>query len=134
MGLVQLSKLDAMVSIRSKAASAVTRKLADIGVSYCATDHMDTASNYKLIVHLRKGQRCDDIKARMREHGVICGGGVYEIPCHQQPVFQDVFYDKGELAVTDEYCPRHICPPITSGTTTADVTAINQALGKVLRG
>ncbi len=134
MGLVQLSKLDAMVAVRSKAASAVASKLNNIGASYCATDHMEFASNYKMIVHLHEGQHCDDIKARMKEHEVNCGGGVYEIPCHLQPVFRDVFYDKGELAVTGEYCPRHICPPITSGTTAADITVINQALEKVLHG
>jgi perosamine synthetase len=131
-GLIQLAKLDKMVSHRMAAASKVARHLDGLGYRYCRTDHMDKASTYKFIVHLKKGQRYDVIKNKMSELGVGCGGGVYELPCHLQPVFKDVPHNVQELSVTETYCPLHICPPITSGTSQIDIETINNALTKVL--
>lgn len=132
MGLTMLSKLDAMVGRRSDAVAKVAAKLDQLGVEYCRTDHMDQASNYKFIIRLGAGQALDDIKSKMRALDVACGGGVYEVPCHLQPVFSDIAYEKSELAVTEALCPRHICPPITSGTTADDINSINRALEEVL--
>lgn len=132
MGSLQLTKLDSMVKHRMNAASEVARHLDALGVSYCSTTHMDQASTYKFIVHLKEGQRQDQLKADLAKQGVTCGGGVYELPCHLQPVFKDVPFDARELAVTEEWCPRHICPPITSGTSPADIEEIKSALTKVL--
>ena len=131
MGLVMLTKLDAMVARRSQAAAKIAMKLDQLGVEYCRTDHMDQASNYKFIIRLAEGKGYEDFKARLREEGVACGGGVYEVPCHLHPVFRDIPYEEGELAVTEALCPRHICPPITSGTTTDNIESMNRALEKV---
>lgn len=131
MGLVMLGKLDAMVGRRSAAAAKIAARLDQLGVGYCRTDHMDQASQYKFIVRLAEGQDFEDIKARLHDEDVACGGGVYEVPCHLHPVFQDIPFEKAELSVTETFCPRHICPPITSGTTMDDVEVINRALEKV---
>jgi dTDP-4-amino-4,6-dideoxygalactose transaminase len=121
-----------MVATRQAAADLVTARLRQIGVGCCDTSHMDAASQYKLIVRLPAGISADAAKQALAAEGVICGGGVYEVPCHRQPVFADISFDPAELAVTDEWCPRQICPPITSGTTAADANRIADALAKVL--
>ena len=131
-GLIQLAKLDKMVAHRMAAAAKVASHLDSLGYTYCRTDHMDQASTYKFIVHLKPGQRFEAVKAATQAEGVACGGGVYELPCHLQPVFKDVPHDPAELKVTEEWCPRHVCPPITSGTSESDVEAINKALTKAL--
>ncbi len=131
-GLVQLAKLDEMVGRRQRAADIVCAKLDELGVPYCRTDHMDQASHYKLIVRLTDGRTYADVKKEMAEQGVNCGGGVYEVPCHRQPVFADIPHDPEELANTEEWCPRHVCPPITSGTTEEDARRIASAFEKVL--
>ncbi|WKW51473.1 DegT/DnrJ/EryC1/StrS family aminotransferase [Rhodomicrobium lacus] len=133
MGLVQLAKLDRMVKTRTDAARIVSNRLRQIGVDFCETSHMDQASTYKLIVRLPDGVSADAVKKKLAERGVICGGGVYEVPCHLQPVFADIPCDRADLKATEIWCPRQICPPITSGTTPADAdriaTAMVEALG-----
>src|SRR5256712_411585 len=88
LGLIQLRKLPAMLKRRSIAARAITRQLDRAGLQYCRTDHMDAASNYKLIVLLPEGRALESVKKALAAEGVILGGGVYEIPCHRQPVFE----------------------------------------------
>ena len=132
MGSLQLAKLDGMVGHRMRRASEVARHLDGLGVGYCSTIHMDQASTYKFIVHLKGGLDQDKVKSDMKELGVICGGGVYELPCHLQPVFGDIPFNAEELVVTEEWCPRHICPPITSGTTQEEIEEIKSALTKAL--
>lgn len=131
-GLVQLAKLDRMTAARQAAVDVAAARLDKIGVSYCDTSHMDKASQYKFIIRLPQGWDMEAVKQAMNAHGVICGGGVYEVPCHKQPVFADVPFEAAELAVTDAWCPRHICPPITSGTTAEDAGRIADALAEVL--
>lgn len=132
MGLVQLGKLDAMVAARSRAAAQVAALLREIGISYCDTSHMEQASQYKFIIHIPENYSVDKIKQSLQEMGVVCGGGVYEVPCHQQPVFADMEFNKEELKVTEIWCSRHLCPPITSGTTDQDTKRICSALRQVL--
>jgi len=131
MGLIMLDKLDAMVGRRSSAVRGVTQQLDRLGIEYCDTSHMEQASQYKFIIRLQNGMEYEEAKSRLREEGVNCGGGVYEIPCHLHPVFKDISYSEGDLSVTEEHCPRHICPPITSGTTDDDVVVINRSLEKL---
>lgn len=131
-GLVQLAKLDRMVAARQRAVDIVASRLRKANVAYCDTSHMDRASQYKFIVRLPDGRSAEQVKKDLAAQGINCGGGVYEVPCHLQPVFADVPYRKEELGVTETWCPRHICPPITSGTTPEDAERIGGALAAAL--
>ncbi len=132
LGLVQLAKLDGMIHARAGAADRVTQALKKAGVGYCDTSHMERASNYKLIVRLPPDTRASVVKEALAKKRVICGGGVYDVPCHQHPVFKDIPYAKDELRATETWCPRHICPPVTSGLRTGEAERIAQALVDVL--
>lgn len=132
MGLVQLAKLDVMVATRQSAVEVIAARLDMLGISYCSTSHMDRASQYKFIIRLPLNRSMEEAKKALTEFGVFCGGGVYEVPCHLQPVFAEIPAVKSDLAATEEWCPRHICPPITSGTTTEDANQIADAIEKVL--
>lgn len=131
-GLVQLAKLDQMTERRRQAAEIVSERLRKLGVGYCSTSHMDRASFYKLIVRLPDRFTPEQVKKALADRGVICGAGVYDVPCHLQPVFRDLPCDRSRLAITEEWCPRHICPPITSGTTEEEAVKIADALEEVL--
>ena len=120
MGTIQLAKLDDMVGRRQAAVSVVSAALKDNDIDYCDTSHLDQCSQYKFIIPVPKAKDPTTVKKNLAEKGIFCGGGVYEVPCHLQPVFNDIEYESTNLAVTTEYCPRHICPPITSGTTKED--------------
>lgn len=131
MGLVQLRKLDRMISARSAAAGRLANLLKELRVDYCDTSHMDAASTYKFIVKTPDALEASAIRKRLSDLGVHCGGGVYEIPCHLQPVFKDIQHDPAELANTEKWCPRHICPPITSGTSDTDIEQMMRAMKTV---
>ena len=74
----------------------------------------------------------DTTKAKLKDVGIICGGGVYEVPCHKQPVFSEIYFDPKELSETEALCPQQICPPITSGTTLEDARYIADQIVKIV--
>lgn len=131
-GRIQLRKLDQMVAVRARAARRIADCVKSLGVGWCDTSHMDQASQYKFIIRLPEGANIEGVKSALVQRGVICGGGVYDVPCHLQPVFSSVNADRSKLRNTEIWCPRHICPPITSGTTEEDIVAICAALREVL--
>jgi len=76
---------------------------------------------------LPEGRTAAQAKEAMAGDGIILGGSVYELPCHQQPVFEGI--DAGRsLAQTDRWCPNHICPPLTSGTSEDDAKRVGESL------
>jgi dTDP-4-amino-4,6-dideoxygalactose transaminase len=93
---------------------------------------MTHASNYKFIVRLPAGKDMASVKKTLADKGVICGGGVYEVPCHLHPVFTDVPFQKQELQVTERHCPNHVCPPITSNADRLQMKRVASALSEVL--
>lgn len=131
LGLIQLRKLPAMLRQRALAARAITRELDRAGLSYCSTVHMDQASHYKLIVLLPSNRTLQSVKAALAQEGVIPGGGVYELPCHRQPVFEGVCAG-GSYPGADRWCPAHICPPVTSAMTEEDGRFVGEMIVKAL--
>ncbi len=132
-GVIQLRKLDAMVARRTRVASIVCERLERLGLGWCRFDHMTAFSGYKVIVRIPESdaRTADDLKAACREAGAIIGGGVYDAPCHLQPVFEHVPHPPGGLPVAERWCPRHLCPPITSGMTEADAERVADAFEAV---
>jgi perosamine synthetase len=133
MGLVQLAKLDRMTGTRQQAVNIVSAAMDKVGIGYCHTSHMDKASQYKLIIKTPDKHDPVAVKKSLSDQGIFCGGGVYEVPCHAQPVFSDVAFDPKTLEVTTALCPRQLCPPINSGTTMEDARRIADALVKTLQ-
>jgi perosamine synthetase len=129
LGTLQLRKLPAILDRRASVAKAITKELDRAGIAYCSTAHMDAASNYKLIVLLPQGRSLEAVKKALAAEGVQVGGGVYEIPCHQQPVFADL--SRGvSLPNAEGWCPRHLCPPLTSGMTEDEGRFVGEMLAK----
>jgi perosamine synthetase len=132
MGLVQLAKLDRMTATRQAAVDIVAPRLKAAGIGYCDTSHMDKSSQYKFMIRLPESINMETAKKLLSEKGIICGGGVYEVPCHLQPVFKSIRVSKSDVSLTTKWCPNHICPPITSGTTEAEAHRIADGLVGVL--
>jgi len=133
MGLVQLAKLDSMLARRQAAVDGLLPVLNELGIDYVDISHMDQASNYKFIIKYALQEDINSIKGKFKDEEVALGGGVYEVPCHLQPVFKDIPCDREDVQTAEKYCPRHICPPITSGTTSRDVDQIARAIQKILK-
>jgi dTDP-4-amino-4,6-dideoxygalactose transaminase len=131
LGLIQLKKLPQMMRKRQTAYDTITKKLDAAGLDYVSTAHMDAASQYKLIVHVPAGRQLEAIKKALGAEGVIVGGGVYELPCHKQPVFEGIC--AGETYPgADRWCPNHLCPPLTSGMTEDEARFVGEMLVKHL--
>lgn len=131
LGLIQLKKLPQMLARRQRGYEIITKALDKAGLSYVSTAHMDAASQYKLIVHVPEGRHTDDLKKKLSGDGVLCGGGVYDLPCHKQPVFEGVCSGESYPGA-DRWCPNHICPPLTSGMTEDDARYVGEMLVKHL--
>ncbi|EAZ88583.1 DegT/DnrJ/EryC1/StrS family aminotransferase [Crocosphaera chwakensis] len=127
LGRIQLAKLPQMIARRQRCYELITAPLREAGIRFVSTDHMDSASQYKLMILLPEGKTAKEVKAALAEEDIFLGGTVYEIPCHLQPVFEEVC--KGESFPNAEYwCPRHICPPLTSGMTDEEAKIVGDAL------
>lgn len=131
LGLIQLNKLTQMLERRQVAYAAITEALDRSQVGYVSVAHMDAASHYKLMVRLPADKRVADVKPALAADGVILGGGVYEIPCHQQPVFSGIC-EGMSYPVAERWCPNHICPPLTSGTTLEEARWVGEVLARHL--
>jgi dTDP-4-amino-4,6-dideoxygalactose transaminase len=131
LGRIQFAKLPAMLARRRRAYDLITAALDAAGLTYVSTAHMDEASNYKLIVPLPESQTASEVQTALAADGVILGGAVYELPCHRQPVFEGIDAE-AELPNADTWCPRHICPPLTSGMTDEAAGRVGAALARHL--
>jgi dTDP-4-amino-4,6-dideoxygalactose transaminase len=131
LGLMQLRKLPYVLRRRQAVYQVITKALHEAGLEYVSTQHMDAASQYKLIVTLPNGRRVDDVKARLADIGVLLGGAVYDRPCHRQPVFEGMG-GGGIYPGADRWCPNHICPPLTTAMTAQEAEDVGVALVKCL--
>ena len=131
MGLVMLSKLNEMISKRQKAVDELIPVLKEYKIDYVDTSHMDKASQYKFIIRFKNGN-LNECKEKFKQKGVILGGGVYELPCHQHPVFEDLSFERNDLRTAEEYCPKQICLPITSGLNEKDIEVLKSSIIKIL--
>lgn len=127
LGSIQLRRMESKRERRQRSYELITARLQAAGVPYVSTAHMDAASHYKLIVRIPEGVDPARAKERLKASGVLAGGGVYEIPCHLQPVFE------GLVPVTpcpnaERWCPAHVCPPLTTGMSDADAERVGQAV------
>lgn len=132
MGLVQLEKLDEMISRRQAGVDGLIPTLKIMNIDYCSTRHMDKCSQYKFIIKYKNEESVDIIKEKFKQDRIILGGGVYEVPCHLQPVFKNLSYEHDDVSVSEKFCPKHICPPITSGTSLEDITQIIAAIKRYI--
>ncbi|MEW6543948.1 MAG: DegT/DnrJ/EryC1/StrS family aminotransferase [Nitrospirota bacterium] len=131
LGLIQLRKLPEMIRKRQRAYDLITKELDRAGLSYVSTRHMDAASQYKLIVHVPEGQQTEALKKALAGDGVTCGGGVYDLPCHKQPVFEGICAGEAYPGA-DRWCPNHLCPPLTSGMADDEARYVGEMLVKHL--
>ena len=130
-GRIQLKKLPDMLKRRQRAYELISALLREAGIKFVSTDHMDVASHYKLIVHLPAGKTVKEVKTALAQEGIFLGGTVYEIPCHQQPVFAGICPGQS-FPSAEQWCPNHICPPLTSGMTEAEAQRVGEALTRHL--
>lgn len=89
-------------------------------------------SGYKFIIQLPTSEICQKIKKELeKKYNIYVGGGVYDIPIHQQPVFKSMF-SKNKYPKADQFCATHLCLPIWSSMGNREVEYVIKSLKKVL--
>lgn len=91
-----------------------------------------TPSGYKFIIQFLSADICQYVKEKLQNsYQIYPGGGVYDIPIHQQPVFQNML--KGEkFPKGDQFCSTHLCLPIWSTMKQSETDYVIQSLQKTL--
>jgi dTDP-4-amino-4,6-dideoxygalactose transaminase len=120
LGLIQLKKLSSIIKKRNNIYKIYKKTLQKTNIKHSDSSHMQQASNYKFIIYGESIQHASDVKAKLKKFGIICGGGVYERPCHLQPVFKKFNKFAKNLKISEKFCPLQICLPIHSNMSESD--------------
>ncbi len=131
-GLRHLERLPAMISDRQRVAACYDSELRGLrNLEPLRVPAGGVCNYYKYIAVLREKTDRSALKSLLRErYAVSLSGEVYEEPLHRQPVFQK--YASQPLPVAEDLCARHICLPVYSGMSTAEVHQVVDALKQVL--
>ena len=120
LGIIQLNNLKKNLNKRLIIEKIYSKELKDKNIYHSSIKHMSSASNYKFIIYGKSQKHSEEIKKRLLKKKIICGGGVYELPCHSQPVFKNYNKFAKDLKNTNMYCNRQICPPLHHGMNSSD--------------
>jgi perosamine synthetase len=131
-GEVQLARLDEFLDVRRRAGRRYDEGLADVpGLSVVPLAPGTEPNHYKYIAMLSPEVDRAEFKRQMREdHGVGMSGEVYASPLHHQPIFESIPHVP--LPVSEDVCARHVCFPVHSDMTDAEVDHVIEAARKVL--
>jgi len=134
-GLSQLGRLEEFVAARRRIAAIYDRELAGVaGVQPLSIPPQSRSNYYKYVALLDPHLDRAAIKRVLREeYNVSLSGEVYELPCHLQPVFKDMYgFRGGEFPVAEDLCRRHICLPIFPTMTPEQAHHVVHALRRVI--
>lgn len=127
MGIIQLKNLNRNLKIRKTIEKIYSDKLKNSSIKFSKTQHMSLASNYKFVIYGKSKFHSEKVKKLLAKKNIFCGGGVYELPCHSQPVFKKYRKYANNLTLTENYCEKQICPPIHHGMKKIDaINCINE--------
>ena len=131
-GLRHLERLPSMISDRQEIAGIYDRGLEGFrNLSALNVPEGGVCNYYKYIAVLKEKRDRKALKTLLREkYGVSLSGEVYEEPLHKQPVFAQ--YVSGPLAVSEDYCARHVCLPVFSGMQEGEANWVISALKEVI--
>lgn len=130
-GLVHLRHLPEFLRVRQAAARRYDAAIdAMDGFERLALAPEGRSNYYKyIVVPTDDIDRAQFKKAVKERFGVSLSGEVYEAPLHRQPVFER--FARRRLEVADDICARHICLPLHSDMTDAEVDHVLTALREV---
>jgi perosamine synthetase len=130
-GLAQLDRLSAFIRERRRVARIYDERLrnAHPDVRPIPIPARSGPNYYKYVVVV-DGHEPNRLASRLADDfGVKLGGFVYDVPCHEQPVF--AAFAPGRLPRAEHLCRHHICPPIYPSLTDRDANYVAEAVLEV---
>jgi perosamine synthetase len=130
--LVHLSRLDDFLAVRRAVASRYDAALGESALIEPLRPSEGSDSNYyKYMAVLGEGVERDRFKAMLREEFAVgMSGEVYATPLHLEPVFRGLC-DR-PLPVAEDLCARHVCLPVHSDMTIAEVEQVIEGVQATL--
>jgi len=133
-GLTQLKRLPDMIKDRNSIAQRYDKKLKALsGIEPLAKPANIVNNYYKYVAFLDPAINRDELKLKLREKGVRCGGEVYWPPLHLQPVYKRLLGTReGDFPAAEDVCRRMICLPMYPQMDIVDVEYVNDKLEETL--
>jgi len=134
-GLSQLARLDEFIADRRSAAMIYDQELADVdGIDPVAIPPEVKTNYYKYVAMPKVGIDRAALKQKLKEkHAVSLSGEVYELPCHLQPIFKDLYgFKGGEFPVAEDLCKRQICLPVFAKMTQEEARYVTNSLREAI--
>lgn len=135
-GLSQLARLEEFIAARRRVAKIYDGELEKLSRVRAVKIPSKVKSNYyKYAAILDSGTDRTSLKKELKDkHGVSLSGEVYELPCHLQPIFKDLYgFKGGELPVSEDLCQRQVCLPVFATMTDEQAKYTTDCLGRVLQ-
>jgi dTDP-4-amino-4,6-dideoxygalactose transaminase len=133
--LYQLKRLEEFIQNREKIAVIYNRELSKIkGITPLKIPDKARSNYYKYIAFIDDSINKDKFRKTLKEkYTVSLSGGVYDLPCHLQPLYKKLFnYKEGMLPVAEEVLSKHICIPVYSDMTEANANHVMDSIKKVI--
>ena len=134
-GISQFARLEGFIADRRKAAQVYDAELDTIaGVTKLDIPSGAKSNYYKYVAFLKNGIDRVSLKKQIKDqYGVGLSGEVYELPCHLQPIFRNLYnFAGGEFPVAEDLCKRHICLPVFASMTAEQAEYVVGSLRKVM--
>lgn len=133
-GITQLNRLPEIIEKRNRIAQYYNEKLKRMkGIKPLRPPPHITNNYYKYIAVLDTEIDRDELKHKLRQKGVKCGGEVYWPPLHLQPIYQNLLHTKeGDFPIAERLCRQMICLPMYTQMTVEDVNYVCEKLEETL--
>jgi dTDP-4-amino-4,6-dideoxygalactose transaminase len=130
-GVVHLRRLPEFLAVRKGVAARYDEAFREHPlVTPLVIPPASSSNYYKYVAMLSDDVDRAALKNELADRfGVQLSGEVYETPLHHQPVFAK--WADGPLPVAERVCARHVCLPIHSDMTEAEVAHVVDALTEI---
>ena len=135
-GLSQFARLGEFIEDRRRIAKIYDEELKEIyGVTPIKIPPEVKSNYYKYVALLDDGINRTEIKKELKEkYGVSLSGEVYELPCHLQPIFKEMYgFKDGDFTIAEDVCKRQICLPVFATMTEEQAKHVVDSLKGVLK-
>lgn len=138
-GLSQFARLEAFIADRRKIAKIYDEELNERGgggVTPIKIPPEVKSNYYKYVAMLDEGIEIEraELKRELKEkYEVGLSGEVYELPCHLQPIFKDLYgFTDGVFPVAEDVCKRQVCLPVFATMTEEQAKYVVDSLKEAL--
>ena len=134
-GLQQVKRLPEFLQGRRRAGKQIQKELYGLKKLPCFIDPEGVNPNfYKLMALLSPEiDRAIFKKSLKEKKNISFAGEVYELPCHEQPIFsQDPYCEGKQFVQAENFCRRHVCLPIYPNMTEEEIQYLTQGIKEVL--